>query len=135
MLRAFSPGQSTITQAGIRADQGGWRIDATREQTVRLFEADEELGIAEGIETALAAHELFKVPVWAALTANGIRSFQPPRGLLRLHVFADNDANYVGQVAAYELAHRLNRDGLTVEVHVPPLADTDWLDLLNGDGR
>jgi putative DNA primase/helicase len=97
---------------------------------VRLYEPDEELGIAEGIETALAVHELFRVPVWAALTANGIKSFVPPRGPLRLHVFADNDSNYVGQAAAYELAHRLNREGLTVEVHVPPIADTDWLDTL-----
>jgi len=65
-------------------------------------------------------------------------SFVPPRGLLRLHVFADNDANYVGQAAAYDLAHRLNRDGLTVEVHLPPPihADkTDWLDVLNQRGR
>ena len=102
---------------------------------VRLHEPDEELGVAEGIENALAARELFKVPVWAALNANGIKSFQPKRGLLRLHVFADNDANYVGQAAAYDLAHRLNRDGLTVEVHVPPIADTDWLDVLNEQAR
>jgi putative DNA primase/helicase len=101
---------------------------------VRLFEPTDELGVAEGIETALAAHELLNVPMWAVLTANGVQSFQPPAGLLRLHVYADNDSNFTGQAAAYALAHRLGREhrGLIVEVHIPPVADTDWLDVLNG---
>jgi hypothetical protein len=40
LLRAFSPDTSTITQGSIRAEQGGWRIEATGPQTIRLFEVD-----------------------------------------------------------------------------------------------
>ena len=134
-------GKSAVARVNDRGPfRGGYTADLSRglaqriglssSGAVRLYEPDEELGIAEGIETALAVHELYRLPVWASLTANGIKSFVPPRGLLRLHVFADNDANYVGQAAAYDLAHRLNRDGLTVEVHVPPVADTDFADVV-----
>ena len=40
VLQAFAPGKPTITQSGIRADQGGWRIDASEKQTIRLFEVE-----------------------------------------------------------------------------------------------
>jgi putative DNA primase/helicase len=102
---------------------------------VRLHEPDDALGIAEGIETALAAHQLFKIPVWAALSEGGIKSFRPLGGLRQLHVFADNDLNFVGQDAAYNLARRLSREGVNVEVYVPPDPDTDWLDVLNRSQR
>jgi putative DNA primase/helicase len=35
---------------------------------VRLFEPGAELGIAEGVETAIAAAELFEVPTWAVIS-------------------------------------------------------------------
>jgi putative DNA primase/helicase len=106
-------------------------VSTIKGAAVRLFEPDEELAIGEGIETCLAVRELFGVPTWAALSAPGIEAFEPPPGLLRLHIYADHDANATGQRAAYILAHRLSRTGLTVQVHIPAEADTDWLDVLN----
>ena len=94
------------------------------------------MGIAEGIETAIAAHELFGLSTWATISSSIMESFVPPAGVRRLTIFADHDANFAGQLAAYTLAHRLHRldPGLAVEVNVPPEPDTDWLDVLNGVG-
>lgn len=97
---------------------------------IRLTAVSEVLGIAEGIETALAASELFELPVWSCISAQGIESFEPPAGVREVIVFADNDANFAGQAAAYRAAHRLKLRGFGVEVVVPP-EPGDWLDVLN----
>ncbi|MCR4143669.1 DUF7146 domain-containing protein [Alcaligenes faecalis] len=86
------------------------------------------LGIAEGIETALAASNLFGVPVWAGVSAHGLVSFTPPPSVRNLYVFADNDESETGQKAAAQLAERLTRQGFTVRTHMPP-AIGDWADV------
>ena len=107
-------------------------VDTIRGGAVRLFAVVDDMGVAEGIETAIACTELFEVPTWAAISAGGMESFEPPAGIKRIHVFGDNDRNFTGQKAAFTLAHRLVRD-LKIEVaaSVPPEPGTDWLDVLN----
>lgn len=96
---------------------------------IRLTPVSEVLGIAEGIETALAAAELFEVPVWSCISAQGVESFDPPAGVREVLIFADHDANYAGQKAAYAAAHRLTLKGYAVQIHTPPTVG-DWLDVL-----
>lgn len=99
---------------------------------VELFEFTDELGVAEGIETALSAYQLFKVPVWAVLNTTGMKGFDIPEGVKKLWVFGDNDesSSFAGQGAAYELAHRAKVKGVSVEVKIPAQAGFDWNDEL-----
>lgn len=118
-------GQSKKLMAPVETVKGG---------AARLFPHNGTLGIGEGVETCIAASELFGVPVWAGITAGGVEWFVPPAGVKRLIVFSDNDENFAGQKAAYALANRLSvsrgRTIERIEVKVPPRPDTDWLDVL-----
>jgi len=98
---------------------------------VRLAFPDDVLGVAEGIETALAAAQLFGIPTWSALDAGGVERFEPPAEVERLIVFGDNDVNGAGQRAAYALAARLS-GRLKIEVKIPEKPGTDWNDVLLG---
>jgi putative DNA primase/helicase len=111
-------------------------VDTIRGGSCRLLDAAEELGVAEGAVTALAAHELFGVPVWAAMSANGLEAFELPPAVKHLHIFADNDSSFTGHHVAYALARRVRNEQreLAIKVHIPPAADTDWLDVLTGRG-
>lgn len=97
---------------------------------IRLFPVADVLGVAEGIETALAAAQMFSVPTWACVSAGGLESFVPPEEVKKVVIFGDNDRNFVGQGAAYKLASRLSLAGLEVEVRIPEQAGTDYADLI-----
>lgn len=95
---------------------------------VRLSPVTRYLGIAEGIETALAASRRFGVPVWAATNAQLLADWVPPEGVKRVLIAGDNDASYTGQAAAFSLAKRLARDGYEVEIQIPETEGKDWAD-------
>ncbi len=97
---------------------------------VRLMPHGEDLGIAEGIETALAASILYNMPVWAALTAGLLQDWNPPAGVTSVFIFGDNDASHTGQAAAYSLAQRLKAKGLQAYVELPVRVGNDWNDEL-----
>lgn len=99
---------------------------------VRLCPAGEVMGIAEGIETAMAASLMHDdMPVWAATNANLLTKWEPPEITTKVVVFADNDANYTGQSAAYQLANRLvTQRKIAVEVIVPRETGKDFADVL-----
>jgi len=123
-----------LTPDGRKAnlDPARWNTGALPDGgAVRLAPYDKVLGIAEGVETALAATRLFGLPVWAALTENRVEVWEPPEGVNEIVVFGDCDGNFVGQSAAYSLARRLSRDKTrTVQVMIPPEVGKDWNDEL-----
>ena len=97
--------------------------------SIRLAEAETRLGIAEGIETALCASNQFRMPVWAAVCAYGLETWEPVTGIREVWIFGDNDESFTGQAAAYALARKLRQRGLCVQVHIPELTGSDWADM------
>ena len=115
-----------------KAPAGKKMLGSVADAAVRLFAMGHEghLGVAEGIETALAAHEIFGLPVWAALSADGLACFRWPEGTTRITIYAD--AGDAGRQAAAVLSDRLNRDDIVNEI-VLPLHGDDFNDDLMHD--
>ncbi len=85
------------------------------------------IGIAEGIETALAAWRASAVPTVASYCAGNLAAWRWPAGVQRLVIFADNDK--AGREAADALQARAVRAGLQSSVMTPTDAGADWLDV------
>lgn len=96
---------------------------------IRLFPPKGDLiGIAEGVESAISATQIFDIPTWSVVNTSVMESFVPPEGVRRVVVFGDNDPNFAGAKSAYTLANRLYLKDYIVEVSLPGLAD--WNDEL-----
>lgn len=104
---------------------------------IRLFQPDDKLfhsgilGIGEGIETCLATSQLFGVATWSCINSTLMESWEPPERIREIVVFADRDATFTGEAAAYKLAKRLYQKDLLVRVETPEEIG-DFNDVLKG---
>ncbi|WP_299933688.1 primase-helicase zinc-binding domain-containing protein [uncultured Pelagimonas sp.] len=102
---------------------------------IRLSDHGDVLGVAEGIETAQRAAALFQVPVWSTINTSVMKKFITPPNVRKLMIFGDNDLNFAGHYAAFELANKaMNRarrngiDDFEVDVQMAPEPGSDWAD-------
>jgi hypothetical protein len=117
----------------LRADGGGKaggersKIMLGRVGCIRLTAADEvttALGLAEGIETALAVMQRAGwSPVWAATSAGAMKRFPVLPGIEALTLFADTGS--AGLEAARECARRWAAAGHEARLLAPPAGDWD----------
>jgi putative DNA primase/helicase len=132
-------GQHVATHRTFLAEDGRDKANVSRPRlvsgkfgkgpTIRLAPTAPLMAIAEGIETALSAAKLFRIPVWSVLYDGGIESFEPPSECQHLIVFADHDPHGVSQRAAEALCARLQ---FPVEIKMPEQSGADWNDVLLG---
>ena len=98
---------------------------------IRLFKPADVLGVAEGIETACAATQMFDIPTWACVSSTILESFIPPQEIKKIVIFGDNDSNFTGAKSAYKLANELyTKHDKIVEVQIPVEPGWDWADAL-----
>lgn len=95
---------------------------------IHLYATSERLAVAEGIETALAAHQMTNWPVWAVISASGMAALELPSNVADVLICADHDK--AGVDAARTLSQRLVVTGRRVRISTPPRAGHDWLDEL-----
>jgi phage/plasmid primase-like uncharacterized protein len=98
------------------------------------------LGVAEGIESALSPYRATRIPVWSSVNATLMESFEVPKGVHTVLIWADKDKSGTGQKAANALKARLKSQGISAYVLLPKLSvpdrakSVDWNDVLVNQG-
>jgi len=101
------------------------------------------LNLAEGIETSLAVMAMGEDHCWSALSTGNLSYFTPPKGVKKIIVWADKDANKAGENACLSLSKHLQTISPEIElvVKLPPLEipsgskGVDWLDYYNQQSK
>ena len=107
---------------------------------IRLDAVSDILGVAEGIETALAARAISKIPMFALISSSLMEKFWPPESVKQVIIWADLDRSGAGERSAHILARKLTHSGIKVLIELPPgpipegKKSIDWLDVLNKFG-
>ncbi|WP_368911892.1 DUF7146 domain-containing protein [Taklimakanibacter deserti] len=94
---------------------------------VRLGEPTHLLMVGEGIETCMSVVQATRLPVWAALSASGLRTIEIPKNIEDLIVLSDGDL--AGETAARACAERWTCEGRRVRIARPPIGQ-DFNDIL-----
>ena len=114
-----------------KTDKKVMKGELPKGSAIRLAPIAKTIGVAEGIETALSAKILFGVPTWSLISAVGMINWIPPEEVDTVIIYGDNDENYAGQSAAYQLANKLvARYHKKVEIRLPPAKGADWNDMI-----
>jgi DNA primase len=96
---------------------------------VRLGVPARIMGIAEGVETALSAIQLFSVPVWATLGHKRLAAIAMPPEVEQLIIFADNGNDGKVDPVAMKAAEEYDHRGVAVVIEAPE-GVKDWNDEL-----
>ncbi|HHI71464.1 MAG TPA: zinc-binding protein [Rhodobacteraceae bacterium] len=102
---------------------------------VRLAPFADELGVCEGIETAMAVMQKTAMPVWPATSWTFLANFKPHPSVCRLTIWADKDRTETGLNAAERLKKHLDNRDIQITIKVPegPVPEgaksLDWNDV------
>lgn len=85
--------------------------------SIKMFDCNEVLAVAEGVETALAFYNDSGIPAHSCLNSTLLTGASIPDGVKHVYIVTDEDKSFTGQMAAYTLANRLKvKHGLSVSV-------------------
>ena len=141
MVAVVTDGQSGIARAVHRtflSEDGSAKANVSPQRmflgpsrggAVRLAAATDQLMVGEGIETCLTAMQATGRPVWAALSAAGLRTLELPGAIREVIILADGDDP--GEAAALEAANRWKAEGRVVRIARAPRG-SDFNDVLLG---
>jgi putative DNA primase/helicase len=108
---------------------------------IRLMKAAPVLGLAEGVETALALNHLRGFPVWSCISAMLLTHVELPALVREVRIGVDVDISQTGRNAAHALGDRLRRSRRVILEwptqsrefiygHKAPSQSFDWCDLI-----